>query len=100
MESNLNKVLNTKTHQLCGQLYKYTNVMKGNNLRLCFFLSFFINKKNIFFSNKGWQYRWFTVDGQAGTLCYYLFEASGDDNQPNISILGSSPRGQVIENLL
>lgn len=58
------------------------------------FFSFFIfvNKKYFL---KGWQYRWFTVDGQAGTLCYYLFEASGDDNQPNISILGSSPRGQV-----
>lgn len=29
MDSNLNKVLNTNRHQLCGQLYKYTNVVKG-----------------------------------------------------------------------
>ncbi|CAD7081468.1 unnamed protein product [Hermetia illucens] len=69
MESNLNRILSQTRHQLNGQLYKYTNVVKG------------------------WQYRWFTVDAQAGTLSYYLLDSSGDENPPHI--VGSSPRGQV-----
>lgn len=69
MESNLNRILNQNRHQLSGQLYKYTNVVKG------------------------WQYRWFTVDAQAGSLSYYLLDSSGDENQPHI--IGNSPRGQV-----
>lgn len=69
MESNLSRVLNMNRHQLSGQLYKYTNVMKG------------------------WQYRWFTVDAHAGLLSYYLCEPSNDDSNPNI--VGNAPRGQV-----
>uniref|UniRef100_A0A0K8TSN8 Putative oxysterol-binding protein-related protein 11 n=1 Tax=Tabanus bromius TaxID=304241 RepID=A0A0K8TSN8_TABBR len=69
MESNLNRVLNQNRHQLSGQLCKYTNVVKG------------------------WQYRWFTVDAQAGTLSYYLCDSSNDESTPNI--IGNSPRGKV-----
>lgn len=43
----------------------------------------------------GWQYRWFTVDAQAGTISYYLCESSSDDGTPHI--IGNSPRGQVIQ---
>lgn len=42
--------LHTKQRQFSGQLYKYTNVMKG------------------------WQYRYFMVDANAGLLHYYLCE--------------------------
>lgn len=55
---------NVGRHQLSGQLYKFTNVIKG------------------------WQYRWFTVDSQAGILSYYLCDF---DTPPQ----GSIPRGQV-----
>lgn len=41
--------ISTKRHY-SGQLYKYTNVMKG------------------------WQYRFFTLDPQAGLFHYYLCE--------------------------
>ncbi|XP_053683769.1 oxysterol-binding protein-related protein 11 [Sabethes cyaneus] len=69
MESNLSRILNMNRQQLNGQLYKYTNVMKG------------------------WQYRWFVVDAQAGLLSYYLCDQSNDDTNPHI--VGNSPRGQV-----
>ncbi|XP_064216054.1 oxysterol-binding protein-related protein 11 isoform X2 [Tribolium castaneum] len=55
--------LHTKQRQFSGQLYKYTNVMKG------------------------WQYRYFTVDANAGLLHYYLCEGEKPD--------GSVPRGSV-----
>lgn len=42
--------LHTKQRQFSGQLYKYTNVMKG------------------------WQYRYFHVDANGGLLHYYLCE--------------------------
>lgn len=42
--------LHTKQRQFSGQLYKYTNVMKG------------------------WQYRYFMVDANGGLLHYYLCE--------------------------
>lgn len=75
MELNLNRVLSQGVrHQLNGQLCKYTNVMKG------------------------WQYRWFTVDPQTGTLSYYLCDSSlpsGDDVAPSPHVLASAPRGQV-----
>lgn len=66
-------------------------------IRKCFlsnFLPSFLLKK--YKNQSGWQYRWFTVDAQAGTLSYYLCESSGsggDDPMPYI--LGSAPRGQV-----
>lgn len=60
---NLPTLPNLKPKQLCGQLYKYTNVVKG------------------------WQYRYFILDPQAGTLHYYLCE--GDKSENNI------PRGSV-----
>ncbi|XP_055912398.1 oxysterol-binding protein-related protein 11 [Eupeodes corollae] len=69
MESNISRVLNPNRHQLSGKLCKYTNVMKG------------------------WQYRWFTVDAQAGTLSYYLCDSSNDDGSPHI--LGNAPRCQI-----
>ncbi|XP_055529898.1 oxysterol-binding protein-related protein 11 [Wyeomyia smithii] len=69
MESSLSRILNMNRQQLNGQLYKYTNVVKG------------------------WQYRWFVVDAQAGLLSYYLCEQSNDDTNPHI--IGNSPRGQV-----
>ncbi|XP_058833332.1 oxysterol-binding protein-related protein 11 [Topomyia yanbarensis] len=69
MESSLSRFLKMNRQQLSGQLYKYTNVVKG------------------------WQYRWFTVDAQAGLLSYYLCEPSNDDSNPHI--IGNSPRGQV-----
>ncbi|XP_055373480.1 oxysterol-binding protein-related protein 11 [Condylostylus longicornis] len=68
MDSNLNRVLNQNRHHLSGTLCKYTNVVKG------------------------WQYRWFTVDAQAGTLSYYLCDSSNDDTP---HIVGNQPRGQV-----
>ncbi|XP_041783790.1 oxysterol-binding protein-related protein 11 [Anopheles merus] len=71
MESNLNKVLSMNRQQLSGQLYKYTNVMKG------------------------WQYRWFSVDAQGGLLSYYLCEPAGEDSSSSSHIVGSTPRGQV-----
>ncbi|CAH2013478.1 unnamed protein product [Acanthoscelides obtectus] len=55
--------LHTKQRQFSGQLYKYTNVMKG------------------------WQYRYFLVDANAGLLHYYLCEGEKPD--------GSVPRGSV-----
>lgn len=53
----------------------------------------------------GWQYRWFTVDAQAGTLSYYLCDSSSsgssssntagiDDSLPP-NIIGNAPRWQV-----
>ncbi|XP_022903638.1 oxysterol-binding protein-related protein 11 isoform X2 [Onthophagus taurus] len=55
--------IHQKTRQFSGQLYKYTNVMKG------------------------WQYRFFTVDGSAGLLHYFLCEGEKPE--------GSTPRGSV-----
>ncbi|KAJ8975413.1 hypothetical protein NQ317_012588 [Molorchus minor] len=52
-----------KQRQFSGQLYKYTNVMKG------------------------WQYRYFLVDANAGLLHYYLCEGEKPD--------GTVPRGSV-----
>lgn len=52
---------------LSGQLYKYTNVVKG------------------------WQQRWFAVDPETGVLSYYLFDGPGDTVQP-----GQPARGEVI----
>uniref|UniRef100_A0A2M4BZH5 Putative oxysterol binding protein n=1 Tax=Anopheles marajoara TaxID=58244 RepID=A0A2M4BZH5_9DIPT len=69
MESNLSKVLSMNRQQLSGQLYKYTNVVKG------------------------WQYRWFSVDAQEGLLSYYLCEPTGDESIPQP--VGNAPRGQV-----
>lgn len=51
---------------LSGQLYKYTNVVKG------------------------WQQRWFAVDPETGVLSYYLFDGPGDTVQP-----GQPARGEV-----
>lgn len=51
---------------LSGQLYKYTNVVKG------------------------WQQRWFAVDPETGVLSYYLFDGPGDTIQP-----GQPARGEV-----
>lgn len=51
---------------LSGQLYKYTNVMKG------------------------WQQRWFAVDPDTGVLSYYLVDGPGDTVQP-----GQAARGEV-----
>lgn len=92
MESNLNRVLNQSRHQLSGQLYKYTNVVKGQS-QLLLFHTYFINSMLIQFV--GWQYRWFTVDAQAGVLSYYLCDGSNDET---IQIIGNSPRGQVSKN--
>lgn len=55
---------NSKPKQLAGQLYKYTNVMKG------------------------WQYRYFVLDAQAGHLNYYLCDGDKPENQ-------GVPRGSV-----
>lgn len=55
--------LHTKQRQFSGQLYKYTNVMKG------------------------WQYRYFHVDANAGLLHYYLCEGEKPE--------GTVPRGSV-----
>lgn len=63
--NNLKTVL-SPNRQLSGQLYKYTNVVKG------------------------WQQRWFTVDAEAGVLSYYLCEGPGDTVVP-----GQPPRGEV-----
>ncbi|XP_017495067.1 PREDICTED: oxysterol-binding protein-related protein 11-like, partial [Rhagoletis zephyria] len=45
----------------------------------------------------GWQYRWFTVDAQTGTLSYFLCDSSssGDEATPSAQVLASAPRGQV-----
>ncbi|XP_061715438.1 oxysterol-binding protein-related protein 11 isoform X2 [Cydia pomonella] len=51
---------------LSGQLYKYTNVVKG------------------------WQQRWFAVDPETGVLSYYLFDGPGDTVQP-----GQPARGEA-----
>ncbi|XP_044735606.1 oxysterol-binding protein-related protein 11 [Chrysoperla carnea] len=57
--------ISSKRHY-SGQLYKYTNVMKG------------------------WQYRFFTLDPQAGTLQYYLCEGGEKIVSEN-----GQPRGSV-----
>lgn len=49
--------LHLKPRHFSGQLYKYTNVMKG------------------------WQYRYFTVDANAGLLHYFLCEGEKPDGQ-------------------
>ncbi|CAG9086960.1 hypothetical protein JYU34_021585 [Plutella xylostella] len=55
------------THRpLSGQLYKYTNVVKG------------------------WQQRWFAVDPETGVLSYYLVDGPGDSVAP-----GQPARGEV-----
>lgn len=41
----------------------------------------------------GWQYRWFTVDPQTGTLSYYICENNGESTSPP-NIVGNSPRWQ------
>ncbi|XP_031768747.1 oxysterol-binding protein-related protein 11 [Galleria mellonella] len=51
---------------LSGQLYKYTNVVKG------------------------WQQRWFAVDPETGVLSYYLYDGPGDTIQP-----GQPARGEA-----
>lgn len=56
-------LLQLKPRQFSGQLYKYTNVMKG------------------------WQYRYFMVDGESGLLHYFLCEGEKPD--------GIVPRGSV-----
>lgn len=56
----------TTTRPLSGQLYKYTNVVKG------------------------WQQRWFAVDAETGVLSYYLFDGPGDTVQP-----GQPARGEA-----
>ncbi|XP_077301699.1 oxysterol-binding protein-related protein 11 isoform X2 [Arctopsyche grandis] len=63
--NNLKTVL-SPNRQLSGQLQKYTNVMKG------------------------WQLRWFTVDAETGILSYYLCEGPGDTVVP-----GQPPRGEA-----
>ncbi|KAF7284962.1 hypothetical protein GWI33_012744 [Rhynchophorus ferrugineus] len=55
--------LHTKQRQFSGQLYKYTNVVKG------------------------WQYRYFLVDANAGLLHYYLCEGEKPE--------GNVPRGSL-----
>lgn len=61
----MNKQTGLIAHRdLSGVLYKYTNVVKG------------------------WQQRWFIVDGEAGVLSYYLFE--GDS-----AIVNQPPRGEA-----
>lgn len=59
------------------------------------YFGLFSRTNSMKFSNPiaGWQYRWFNVDPQAGTLSYYLCESS-DELPP--TIIGNSPRGQVI----
>lgn len=56
----------TSHRPLSGQLYKYTNVVKG------------------------WQQRWFAVDPETGVLSYYLYDGPGDTIQP-----GQPARGEV-----
>lgn len=41
----------------------------------------------------GWQYRWFTVDPQTGTLSYYICENNAEDTTPP-NIVGNTPRWQ------
>lgn len=48
----------------------------------------------LFFLKLGWQYRWFTVDAQTGTLSYYICDNTGEDSSPP-NIVGSTPRWQV-----
>lgn len=64
---NLSKVLSSNCRQhLSGQLYKYTNVVKG------------------------FQIRYFVVDPQSGLLNYYLCE-NGEEKE----ITSGTPRGQI-----
>lgn len=67
MEANLNKVLNPRP-VLAGMLLKYTNYMKG------------------------YQVRYFQTDAQKGILSYYLCDGPEDNPQP---ILSANPRGQI-----
>lgn len=41
----------------------------------------------------GWQYRWFTVDPQTGTLSYYICENNAEGATPP-NLTGSTPRWQ------
>lgn len=84
---NLSKILNSNRQPLSGQLYKYTNVVKG------IYITFLIWVSNCLFilfsfSLQGYQYRYFSVDPEAGILNYYLCENSEESSTVN-------PRGQV-----
>jgi hypothetical protein len=80
---NLKKVL-TNRQELAGSLFKYTNVVKGENI---FFVSLFVvDNKNI--SLSGFQQRFCRVDAENGILSYYLSDLGEDQFSGN-------PRGQV-----
>lgn len=58
----------------------------------------YLNKRKIyeFFDFEiGWQYRWFTVDAQAGTLSYYICDNNTEDSIPPTFIGNTPPRWQV-----
>lgn len=76
--------------------------------------TFGLNKILVYFPYtdgiEGWQYRWFTVDAQSGTLSYYLCDSSASsssasmiggmgscDDSPPPNLIGNSPRWQVID---
>lgn len=82
---NLKKVL-TNRPELSGNLYKYTNVVKGNTfemgkISINFYCLQFVTQL------AGFQLRFCRVDAENGILSYYLSE-SGDEFSGN-------PRGQV-----
>lgn len=62
-------------------------------VRNVFNLALFLLKFNHILFAIGWQYRWFTVDPQTGTLSYYICENNAEGaTPPNLS--GSTPRWQ------
>lgn len=84
------------TSQISGQLCKYTNVVKGKMMSFDHIIDLHLNEF-VYGHLTGWQYRWFTVDPQAGTLSYFICDnVTEDSSPPNIS--GNTPRWQVITN--
>lgn len=80
---NLKKVL-TNRPELAGNLYKYTNVVKGKISEVIFIQEIFLLLHNL----QGFQSRFCRVDAENGILSYYLSENVEDQ-------FSGSPRGQV-----
>lgn len=80
---NLKKVL-TNRQELAGSLFKYTNVVKGENIFS--YRSLLLITK--IFPLSGFQQRFCRVDAENGILSYYLSDLGEDQFSGN-------PRGQV-----
>jgi len=54
-----------------GPLSKWTNVMKGINYNNVVRYETYVTVWTNVYDYKGWQYRWFVLDDNAGLFSYY-----------------------------